>query len=164
MSPAEAGTRGFESHPCTQTLSEEVMSETENQEASPRKDLRLVVRERIAAAGPEIEERVIVKMAEEKISVRADKLYGAYTELDNTNREIQKIEKKPDIIHKDLTGKVTHTGYNQETVKKHSDLVQRKAKLEKAINVALEKNDWTELDKVIGGKGKGPAPDDDAAE
>ena len=126
-------------------------------------DIKIAVAERISNAGPHIAQRVIDIMAEETLKKRVNSIVSAQTEADNLTRQIRRT--KPDMVGYNESGIILSAAFSKKGLGDRNILVERLAKIERAITLALEKGDWTLMDKLGGKDGnKTPAPDvaDDA--
>lgn len=101
------------------------------------------VAEQIASAGNEIAERVINLLAEKDKEKRVLVLVQAIGELDTMNKELTKI--KADQLSFDSEGKPVSETWSKAKLDERNSKTGKRDKLEAAINLALEKNDFGAL-------------------
>lgn len=101
------------------------------------------VAEQIASAGDEIAQRVINLLAEKDKEKRVSILVQCIGELDGMNKEIEKI--RADLVLYDADGKVTSENWSKAKLEERNSKKGKRDKLEAAISLALEKNDFNAL-------------------
>ena len=110
-------------------------------------NVKEAVADRIANASQEIADAIIEHLAKETIDKRVNIAVQAFAELDKLNKEIRKI--KPDVITYGAGGDM-HQAYSKtahENLKKNMERVE---KITKALEKALDKNDWGDLPGILG--------------
>lgn len=90
-----------------------------------------------------VAERVINLLAEKDKEKRVQVLVQAIGELDGVNKELSKI--KADQLSFDATGKPVSETWSKAKLDERSSKASKRDKLESAINLALEKNDFSAL-------------------
>lgn len=102
----------------------------------------------VDGSGPEVRERVIAGFAEEKKAARVKTLSSAVTKLMELRSSFQKLN-KADQISYDGSGKKIETmsAAKFDEIKKARESIER---IEKAINLAVDKNDFSKLTEIVG--------------
>lgn len=112
-------------------------------------DILAVVAERVGSSGPTVLERVIEIMTEEQLKKRVSTLLATMTMADNLVKDIRKI--KPDHVLLTEEGSVVSSGYSKQKLEELNKLKAKLAKVEKAINKALETGDYGDINNLGGG-------------
>lgn len=113
------------------------------------------VAKKIADAGPDTLERVVSTLAEEVLRKRVNALVSAYTESDNLAKKLRTL--KPDQLGYDDTGAVVSQSYSKQRLEERKKVEARTARVNKAINKAVESNDFGDLFKLGDGKSEASA-------
>lgn len=113
-------------------------------------DITLKVASAIAALAPAVEEGVIATLVERERNKRVDSIVVAIGQYDNLVREGRAFE-KPDLPVYDSEGNLTSEGFSKQRYEQRTKHKERLAKLEKAINKALE-GDLGDLNNFINQK------------
>lgn len=101
------------------------------------------VAETISQAGPAVLAKVIDRLAAIEIDKRVSALENAVNAAVTTKRELQKI--KPDNVQYDITGKAVVETYTKAKIEEKQKLEQKLAKIEKAVDKAINKGDFGDL-------------------
>jgi hypothetical protein len=112
---------------------------------NPVFNFHALVKERVLAASPSIKNSVIQSFVDKEVAKIETAIGTAITQLDVEKAELRKI--KPDNTTFDENGKVVNSSYNKDTVEKLKAKREKVAKIEKAIQDAL---DGTDYSKVLG--------------
>ncbi len=113
---------------------------------SASKSIGLKVAEQIANAGPAILDKVINNLASLEIEKRASALLNGVNLAVATKRELQKI--KPDQQSFDASGKVVFESYSKTKVEEKKKLEEKLAKIEKAVELAVNSNDFSKVSEL----------------
>lgn len=116
----------------------------------PEPSLSEAVGEKIAQAGPEVRKRVVDALAEKEVSKRSDRIIQGMSILDKLEKELKRL--KPDIRPMDNDGNVLMEAYSPQKHEEKKKLQKKIDKLQNAINVALEQQNFEPLEKAVSGK------------
>jgi hypothetical protein len=114
-----------------------------------------LVAERLANSGDAVKELVIEKLVDDELEKRKQLVLKGVDAVDNARKDLSKI--KPDQTSFDVEGQPVGTpAYSRGKLDELNKAKQKLAKLEGALNKALENNDYQELEKVLsqGGENK----------
>ena len=115
------------------------------------------VAEKIANAGPMVHERVVTLLAEKEIERRVNLVIQATTELEKLTEQTKKF--KPDQRFLNADGQVVQESYSQAKFDERKKHLARVEKLEKALNTALDQNNFKPLEEFFRGGNAAPAND-----
>jgi hypothetical protein len=122
-------------------MADETPSTPTPEPVSASKSIGIKVAEQISAAGSEILDRVVEKLAEVEIAKRADALLNAVNAAVTTQRELYKV--KPDQQSYDASGKVVSETYSKARFEEKKKLEEKLAKIEAAVDKAVTKGDYS---------------------
>lgn len=123
--------------------------------------LKETVAEKIAALGPQVHEAVASALADQVKEKRVKAVLTALNLKEEKEKELKKI--KPEQTF-DAEGKVVSEFYTKPNFEARKKVVETVAKIEKALNEALdpEKPNYENLFKVV--QNKGGAPQEEPAQ
>lgn len=101
------------------------------------------VAKRIASSGADITERVIAHLAEEEIKRRADKVVQTVVEINKLTKSLDKVQ--PDVVSYNEDGTVANKAWSKNKLEEKKKLTDKIAKLQKALDKALDQSDFGEL-------------------
>lgn len=113
---------------------------------SASKSIGQKVADQIANAGPVILEKVINNLANLEIEKRATALLNAVNLAVATKRELQKI--KPDIVAYNDKGEEASANWSKPKLEEKKKLEEKLAKIEKAVDLAVNKNDFSKVSEL----------------
>ena len=113
-------------------------------------DLREAVTAKIADSGEAVASRVVDFLAEATIAKRVNQVVSAYTEIDNLTRDFRRA--KPDLVAFDGAGLQISANYSKQALDARNKIAARMEKVTKALDLALEKNDFSGLNNLGGNK------------
>ena len=124
--------------------------------------LKETVAEKIAGLGPVVHEAVATALADQVKEKRVKAVLTALNLKEETEKELKKI--KPEQTF-DGDGKVVSEFYTKANFESRKKVTEKLAKIEKALNEALdpEKPNYENLFKVVQNKGA-EAPKEEASE
>lgn len=105
------------------------------------------ISERVKHSAEDVRKQVIEQRVKAVVDQRADMLDKALTVRETLSKEINKIS-KPDVQTYTESGAVASSSYSEERVKQLKDKREKLAKVDKAIALALDNNDWSKLNEV----------------
>lgn len=111
-------------------------------------NVKEMVAERIANSGPTILEGVIEHLVKETVDKRKAVAVQGYAEYAKLEKELLKL--KADQLIYDENGAVIQQGFKKETVDAIKKTKEKMEKLNRAIDKALDKNDWGDLTNLVG--------------
>lgn len=105
------------------------------------------VSERVNNSAPDVREKLITTLSDRQIQERVELLDAGLKKLKELDVAIKKI--KPDHIVMDAKGAEISSGYSKAVVEELKKAQEAHQKMEEALNLALDKNDFSKLkDKV----------------
>ncbi len=120
---------------------------TEDTTPAPRTN---TVTERVAdqlkSISETVNEKVISVLVEREVNKKTDQLVSAIDALQTMERELRKI--KPDIEAYDDNGKLVSANWSKAKLEERKKLNERINKARKAINMAVEKGDYSKVGEV----------------
>lgn len=107
-------------------------------------NIRTEVASRLAEIGQEkVRNAVVEKLVQDEISSRSDAVLKGLNDLSKLKNDLRKI--KPDQKSFDATGKIVNETYSKEKYEELNKTNQQIAKLETALQLALENDDYSKL-------------------
>ena len=110
------------------------------------------VAEQLGNSGIQITERVITHLVEKEVSRRAEAIIKALSNLDALDKEGRKI--KPDLVGYDDAGKIISQSWSKQKIDERNVNIAKIAKLQAAIDKALDKNDFSDLFNMVNANAK----------
>ena len=121
-------------------------------------NIREAVARRISNSGADIKNAVVEELAAQVIDKRVSQVVQAFAELDKVEKELRKLN--PDVIHYDKDGAPHAPAYSKAVFESRKKVLERQARLEKALEKALgDAQDYNELSSLVG-KQDEKKPDD----
>ena len=93
-----------------------------------------------------VAETVIAQLAQETVDKRVQQITQAYTELDKLQKDYFRL--KADIISFNEDGSVKEQAFSKERLEERKKSLERQEKIQKAIDKALDKDDWSDIGGV----------------
>lgn len=120
-----------------------------NTEEQPTKksqssEVLVAVSERLGKSGEEVRNRVVNALVEREVASRVELLDKALAKRIEGEREIKKLS-KPDVETYDMEGKVVSSSFSKARADELKKAREAQAKLEGAIDKALNDNDFSKL-------------------
>lgn len=100
----------------------------------------------VAEYNDEVRERYIDAEVNAKIDSRVALVKKAMGYLNTLRNDLRKLT--PDDVKYDEAGKVVQSLFTKDSVEKRKKILERQGKIEKALGKALEKADYSELEKL----------------
>jgi len=108
---------------------------------------------RLAKISNDVEEAVLAAVAKREIEKRSSAIVRCFDLLMREEKEYKKIN-RPDVVHYDGDGKVSHESYSKERVEARKKSQQMQEKLNKAIDKAMSSEDFSDVYNLAGAAGK----------
>lgn len=105
------------------------------------------VSEKISASGPVVWGRVVDLLTEKEVSNRVNLLEQALQKRNEMLKDLRKLE-KADIQTFDANGKVLTESFSKSAAENLKKAREQLGKMENALTLALEKNDFSKLKEV----------------
>jgi len=115
--------------------------------------IRMKVAERIAEIIPRVETEVVEHMIQKEVDKRTNATIQVLAKLDDAERDLRKAG--PDVQQFDENGKKTHESFSKARIEQRNKLKGKIAKFTGAITKAYDKDDWSDLFNLAGGKDPG---------
>lgn len=106
-------------------------------------DLNKIVSEKLSESKDEVKNRVVNHLYENKIKNRVEQVLNTLEKIETAKKELKKV--KPDTVSYDIEGKEINSGYTKENLDKINKQKFELIKLEEALEKALSKNDFSNL-------------------
>lgn len=119
------------------------------------KSIREMVAEKLASLGPGIEDRVVDLLTEKELVRRTDLVLASIQKLDGLERDSQKLTEDQQFY--DSTGAVTSKSFSKQRFEERKKNAEQQQKVQRALEAALDKNDWSQLPNVTGKQKDGDA-------
>lgn len=123
------------------------MSETFTQPTSASFSLNQEVAEAIKGSGETIKQAVKSKFVQEEVNRRADLLARLLVAINTFRKEGFKF--KPDVIAYNADKTVAHEHWSKAQLDKKQKFEEKLAKAEKSFELALNKNEYDEIENII---------------
>lgn len=105
------------------------------------------VADKLKNSGSDVASGVVDTLVNEEVEKRKGLVLKAIGVLENKEKELKKI--KPDLVALDGEGKTVSENWSKGQLDKRNKLQQSIDKLNKALNNALENNDYEQLQNAV---------------
>lgn len=102
-----------------------------------------VVAERLAQISPQVNERVIEHLVNVELEKRSNAIVSGLENLRGLQNDLKKI--KPDQVSVDENGNEVSATYSKSKFEERKKLLEQIAKVEKALDLAIDKGDMSKL-------------------
>lgn len=124
-------------------------------------DIRQAVTDKLNNSGESVKSRVIDSLVESTLKKRVQQITDAMSELDKLEKDMRRL--KPDIVAYNEDSSIASQAFSKKVLDERKKISDRTEKLKRAIDKALDKNDYSDLNKVSGG-GKDTSDDSGSTE
>lgn len=125
-------------------------------------DISQKVAEQLANAAATVTDGVVAVLVEREVNKRVEAVATGVTQLDALIREGRRFD-KADVKVMDADGNLTSEGYSPGLIEQRKKHGEKVAKLEKAIEKALN-GDLQDLNQLVNQSGKGGGKSDQSSE
>jgi hypothetical protein len=121
--------------------------ETNTEKQSAYIEINSLIKETVQNSGPKIKETYVNAQVEKEITKRVDLLGKLIELLSSLRKNLNKV--KPDVFTYNEIGEVVSSSYSKNVVESRKKLVEGVQKAEKTLDLALNNNDYNNVDQVL---------------
>lgn len=103
-----------------------------------------LVTERLGTIGSTVREKVVAQLVETEVQKRTEAVVFVVKRLDESNEQLKKIN-RGDLVTYNEDGSVASTGWSKGRVDEIKKIKESIQKLENALELAFEKNDFQKI-------------------
>lgn len=130
----------------TENTSETVSSTPASTTESVSRTLQKEVSEKVELASKSVKDKVVEMLAEKEVQARTDATMNVLAKLNEANKELNKL--KPDNVFYDIDGKEVSATFTKAKLEERKKLVEKRDSLDKALTLALVKNDFSKVKEL----------------